>query len=153
MAKRTINGLEGLRELVGQELGTSDWLEITQDRVDQFAEATGDHQWIHVDRERAEKYSPYKTTVAHGYLTISLSPMLISQVMEVEGVKMGVNYGLNKLRFPAPVKVGSRVRVRVALKEVNDITGGAQVVTNLTFEVEGEEKPCCVAEAVVLYYF
>ncbi|HYW91686.1 MAG TPA: MaoC family dehydratase [Gammaproteobacteria bacterium] len=153
MAKRTIKGLEGLRELVGQDVGTSDWLEITQERVNQFAEATGDHQWIHVDREKAEQYSPYKTTIAHGYLTISLSPMLMSQIMQVEGVKMGVNYGLNKLRFPSPVKVGKRVRLHAALKEVNDITGGAQVITSMTFEVEGEEKPCCVAEAVALYYF
>ena len=153
MTARRISGLDGLKELVGEELGVSDWLEITQERVDRFADATGDHQWIHVDREMAEKHSPFGTTIAHGYLTISLSPMLMAQVMQVEGVKMGVNYGLNKLRFPAPVKVGGRVRLRATLNEVNDIDGGAQVVTGMTFEIEGEDKPAGVAEAVALYYF
>lgn len=153
MAKQTISGLAGLKELVGSELGVSEWHQITQKQVDLFADATGDHQWIHVDPERAARESPFGTTIAHGYLTISLAPVLTSEIMAVEGVTMGVNYGLNKLRFPAPVPVDSRVRLRATLNEVNEIEGGAQVVTGMTFELEGSDKPACVAEAVALYYF
>lgn len=153
MASRVISGLDELKSLAGEELGVSSWLTISQDRIDRFAEATGDHQWIHVDPERAARESPFGATIAHGYLTISLSPMLMAEIMSVEGVKMGVNYGLNKLRFPAPVPVDSRVRLRATLREVNDIEGGAQVVTGMTFEIEGGDKPACVAEAVALYYF
>jgi len=153
MASRAISGLDELKSLVGEELGVSSWLTISQDRIDRFAEATGDHQWIHVDPERAARESPFGATIAHGYLTISLSPLLMAEIMTVEGVTMGVNYGLNKLRFPAPVPVDSRVRLRATLREVNDIEGGAQVVTGMTFEVEGSDKPACVAEAVALYYF
>src|SRR5579871_6642826 len=121
-----INGLDDLNARVGQHLGYSDYVEITQDQVNTFAEATGDHQWIHVDVERA-KEGPFGGPIAHGFLTLSLAPSLLHDVYAVEGVKMGVNYGLNKLRFPSPVPVGSKVRAGAALKEVTEIDGGAQV--------------------------
>ena len=146
-----VEGIDGLKAKKGEHLGYSDWLEITQERVNEFAEATGDHQWIHVDPERA-KAGPFGGPIAHGYLTISLAPMLLPQVMRVEGIQMGVNYGINKLRFPSPVPVGAKLRVGAALAEVEDIQGGAQVTLDLTFEVEGKEKPSCVAQAVYRYY-
>ena len=146
-----IEGIDGLKAKKGEHLGYSDWLEITQDRVNEFAEATGDHQWIHVDPERA-KAGPFGGPIAHGYLTISLAPMLLPQVMRVEGIQMGVNYGINKLRFPSPVPVGAKLRVGAALADVEDIQGGAQVTLDLTFEVEGKDKPSCVAQAVYRYY-
>jgi acyl dehydratase len=146
-----IEGIDGLKAKKGEHLGYSDWLEVTQERVNEFAEATGDHQWIHVDPERA-KAGPFGGPIAHGYLTISLAPMLLPQVMRVEGIQMGVNYGINKLRFPSPVPVGSKLRVGAALADVEDIQGGAQVTLDLTFEVEGKDKPSCVAQAVYRYY-
>src|SRR4051794_6387265 len=133
---RTINGIDELRSLVGHPLGTSDWLEITQDRVNQFAEATGDHQWIHVDPERA-KAGPFGRTIAHGYLTISLAPVLMPQVVQITGFSMALNYGLNKLRFPSPVPVGSKLRLAAELADVEDVAGGVQITMRLTFEVEG----------------
>ena len=151
MAARTINGIDELRTLVGEHLGYSDFLAITQERVNAFADATGDHQWIHIDPERA-KAGPFGAPIAHGYLTLSLAPMLMGEVVRTEGVSMGVNYGLNKLRFPSPVPVGKRLRMGAQLKEVTDITGGAQSVYELTFEVEGQDKPACVAEAVYRVY-
>jgi acyl dehydratase len=147
---RTINGVDELKSLVGEHLGTSDWLEVTQERIDQFADATGDHQWIHVDPERA-KDGPFGTTIAHGYLTISLAPALLPQVVQVKGFKMALNYGLNKLRFPSPVPVNSRVRVSAVLQSVEDVAGGVQLVYGLTFELDGSEKPACVAEVVFRY--
>ena len=146
-----IEGIEGLKAKKGEHLGYSEWLEITQERVNEFAEATGDHQWIHVDPERA-KTGPFGGPIAHGYLTISLAPMMLPQVMRVEGFKMGVNYGINKLRFPSPVPVGSNLRVGATLADVEDIQGGAQVTVDLTFEVEGKDKPSCVAQAIYRYY-
>ncbi len=146
-----IEGIDGLKAKKGEHLGYSDWLEITQERVNEFAEATGDHQWIHVDPERA-KSGPFGGPIAHGYLTISLAPMLLPQVMRVEGIQMGVNYGINKLRFPSPVPVGSKLRVGASLADVEDIQGGAQVTLDLTFETEGRDKPSCVAQAVYRYY-
>jgi acyl dehydratase len=146
-----IEGIDGLKAKKGEHLGYSDWLEITQERVNEFAEATGDHQWIHVDPERA-KTGPFGGPIAHGYLTISLAPMLLPQVMRVEGIQMGVNYGINKLRFPSPVPVGAKLRVGASLADVEDIQGGAQVTLDLTFEVEGKDKPSCVAQAVYRYY-
>jgi acyl dehydratase len=146
-----IEGIDGLKAKQGEHLGYSDWLEITQERVNEFAEATGDHQWIHVDPERA-KAGPFGGPIAHGYLTISLAPMLLPQVMRVEGIQMGVNYGINKLRFPSPVPVGAKLRVGAQLADVEDIAGGAQVTLDLTFEVEGKDKPACVAQAVYRYY-
>ena len=147
---RTINGVDELRALVGQQLGTSDWMEITQDRVNTFAEATGDHQWIHVDPERA-KSGPFGTTIAHGYLTMSLGPVLLPQVMTVTGFSMALNYGLNKLRFPTPVPVGSKLRLSAELADVEDVAGGVQITVRLTFEVDGVDKPACVAEALYRY--
>ncbi|MEJ5254453.1 MAG: MaoC family dehydratase [Acidimicrobiales bacterium] len=148
----TVNGIAGLKEKVGQHLGFSDWVEITQERVNLFAEATGDHQWIHVDPERAAKESPFGGPIAHGYLTLSLGPMLMPQILRVEGIKMGINYGCGKVRFPAPVPVGSRLRLGAELIAVDDIPGGAQVTMNFTFECEGASKPSCVAEIIFRYY-
>ncbi|MFA9564357.1 MAG: MaoC family dehydratase, partial [Acidimicrobiales bacterium] len=133
----TIDGIDGLKAMVGQHLGYSDWLEITQDRVNQFADATGDHQWIHVDPERA-KDGPFGGPIAHGYLTLSLGPMLVPQVLSVTGISMGVNYGTEKVRFPSPVPVGSNLRVGLELVSVDDRPdGSAQVVMRSTFEVKG----------------
>src|SRR5580658_9799477 len=148
----TIDGIAGLKELVGEHLGYSEWHEVTQEQVNRFAEATGDHQWIHVDVERA-KAGPFGGPIAHGFLTLSLAPSLLHEVYAVEGVKMGVNYGLNKLRFPSPVPVGAKVRAGALLKEVTEIDGGAQLVLETTFEVQGAPKPSCVAELVFRYYF
>lgn len=149
---REIASLAELKTLVGQEVAISDWVEITQERVNLFAEATGDHQWIHLDVERSRKESPYGGTVAHGFLTLSLLPMLMESSIRMLDVKMGVNYGLNKVRFPAPVPVGSRIRGRMTLLSVEDIPGGAQVIWNVTMEREGGEKPVCVAETISRRY-
>ena len=148
-----INGPDDLKARVGQHLGYSDWLEITQDRVNQVPDATGDHQWIHVNVEGA-KAGPFGGPIAHGFLTLSLAPGLLKDVWAIEGAKMGVNYGLNKVRFPTPVPVGSKVRAGALLKEVTDVAGGAvQLVLEATFEVQGADKPACVAELVFRYVF
>ena len=142
--------------LVGQEVGVSDWVEITQDRVNQFAEATGDHQWIHVDVERAAKEDPFGTggTIAHGYLTMSLGPVLAPEVMEITGATTQINYGANKVRFPSPVPVGSRVRLGVDLLTVTPVdTNVADIVYKFTTEVEGAIKPACVAEVIIRVIF
>jgi len=138
--------------LVGQELGTSDWHEVTQEHVNQFAEATGDHQWIHVDVERAKAESPFGGPIAHGYLTLSLLAPLSSQVLVVTDTVMGVNYGLNKVRFPAPVPVGSKVRLSATLKAVEEVAGGLQLTLAAVIEREGGDKPVCIAEPVYRYY-
>ena len=151
MAARTINGLEELTTLVGEHLGYSDYVEITQEQVNAFADATGDHQWIHVDVERA-KAGPFGGPIAHGYLTLALGPGLLPTVIEVRGISMGVNYGANKIRFPAPVPVGSKLRLGAKLVAVEDVEGGAQGVMELTFEVDGATKPSCVAEVLYRYY-
>jgi acyl dehydratase len=147
-----VQGTQGLRDLVGQHLGHSDYVEVTQEQVNLFAEATGDHQWIHVDVERARKESPFGGPIAHGYLTLAMGPSLVPQVVRVDGVSMGVNYGCDKVRFPSPVPVGSKVRVGVELMDVADVAGGVQVKMRFTFEVEGATKPACVAENLVRYY-
>jgi acyl dehydratase len=148
----TIDGIEGLKASVGQHLGHSDWHEVTQDQVNQFADATGDHQWIHVDPERA-KDGPFGRTIAHGYLTISLAPLFMKDILQVTGMAMGLNYGINKLRFPAPVPVGSKLRAGAQVASVEDVSGGGvQVTMDLTFEVDGQEKPACVAQVVYRYY-
>ena len=147
----TIAGTSGFREKIGQHLGNSPWHEVTQEQINAFADATGDHQWIHVDVERA-KQGPFGAPIAHGYLTLSLGPALLPQVLHVDGISMGVNYGLNKLRFPSPVVVGSRVRLSATLDSVEDVAGGVQATIGLTFEIEGKDKPACVAEAVFRYY-
>lgn len=149
---RVLNGLEELRAAVGEHLGYSDWVEIDQQRIDLFADATGDHQWIHVDPEKA-KAGPFGSTIAHGYLTLSLIPMLVWQIYTVEGTKMGVNYGCNKVRFPSPVPVGSRVRAGVELVSVEPGSGGQQVVAKVTIEREGADRPACVAETVSVVVF
>lgn len=149
---REIASLEELKKLIGQEVAVSEWIEITQERVNLFAEATGDHQWIHLDVERSRKESPYGTTIAHGFLTLSLLPMIMGMSVRMTDVKMGVNYGLNKVRFPAPVPVGSRVRGRMTLLSDEDITGGAQVTWTVTMEREGSDKPVCVAETISRRY-
>jgi acyl dehydratase len=146
---RVFNGIDELKKAVGEHLGHSDWHTVTQEKVDQFADATGDHQWIHVDTERA-KSGPFGGTIAHGYMTLSLIPMLNAQIYRVEGLSMGVNYGTNKVRFPTPVPVGSRVRAGVEVVEVNDIPQGAQAVVRTTIEVEDTDKPACVADSVVV---
>lgn len=147
-----ISGISGLKERVGTHLGYSDWMEITQERVDQFADATGDHQWIHVDPERA-KDGPFGGTIAHGYLTFSLGPALMPSIATVSGIKMGVNYGADKVRFLSPVKVGSNVRLGAELTKVDDLPGnGAQVYMTFTFEIQDSEKPAAVAEIIFRYY-
>ena len=142
---RVFNGVDELRAAKGEQLEPTDWLTIDQDRVNQFADATDDHQWIHVDLERA-KAGPFGQTIAHGFLTLSLLPELISHAYKVEGVQMGINYGLNKVRFINPLPVGSRVRGKAQITDVTDVTGGVQVATTVTVEIEGAEKPALVAE-------
>lgn len=149
---RTFTSADELKAAVGEQLGYTDWLEIDQKRIDLFAEATGDHQWIHVDPEKAAA-GPFKKTIAHGYLTLSLLPLFGPQLMRVEGAKMGVNYGTNKVRFPAPVPVGSRLRATAKVTGVEDVQGGVQVSVAFTVEREGGDKPVCVAESVARYYF
>lgn len=147
-----INGIAGLKALEGQHLGYSDYLEVTQERVNQFAEATGDFQWIHVDPEKA-KDGPFGGTIAHGYLTLSLGPMLAPQVMKATGFRMGVNYGCGKVRFPSPVPVGAKLRLGVEIKEIEELAEGAAQCTYVyTFEVEGASKPSCVSEVIVRMY-
>jgi acyl dehydratase len=148
---RDFPSLAALAGSTGQHLGYSDWIEIDQKRVDLFAEATGDHQWIHVDPERAAA-GPFKQTIAHGFLTLSLLPVITADVYRVDGVRMAINYGLNRVRFPAPLPVGGRVRGGVELVEATPIEGGVQVVARVTVEVEGAPKPCCVAETVARLY-
>ena len=152
MAQRTIDGLDAVRALVGEELGHSDWLEVSQERVNAFADATLDRQWIHVDPERARAESPFGGPIAHGYLTLSLLPFLLGQVVEVSGVRMAINYGLNRLRYPAPVPVGRRVRLAARLAAVEEIRGGVQCQLDCTVEVEGGGKPGLVAEVLFRYY-
>ena len=147
----TINGIEGLKKRIGDHLGYSDYVTITQDQVNAFADATGDHQWIHIDVERA-KAGPFGAPIAHGYLTLSLGPSLSPQIFGVTGIAMGVNYGANKVRFPAPVPVGSKLRLGAKLLGVEDVAGGVQVTMEFVFEVEGASKPSCVAECVFRYY-
>jgi acyl dehydratase len=149
MALAEVEGIEGLRSLIGREIGPGEWREVTQEMIDSFAELSGDDQWIHVDVERAAKESPFGTTVAHGNLTLSLIDGFRLDLLSVSGFVLGVNYGWNKVRFPAPVPAGARVRAKGEVVSVEDVGGGwHQVVTKFTLEVEGNEKPCCVAEAV-----
>ncbi|HYX71024.1 MAG TPA: MaoC family dehydratase [Terriglobales bacterium] len=142
-----------LKDYVGRELAVTDWFPVTQERIQQFADATGDHQWIHVDRERAQAESPFGTTIAHGFLTLSLLSHFMQQALQIRGsVRLAVNYGLNKVRFPAPARVGSKLRARVTLRSLKEIRGAREAVFSVAVEVEGGEKPCCVAEWIVLYY-
>ena len=152
MSARKINGVDELKSLVGEHLGYSEYMEITQDQVNKFAEATGDHQWIHVDVERAKAESPFGGPIAHGYLTLSLGPVLAPQVYTLGGFKMGVNYGCNKVRFMSPVMVGARLSLGVSLIAVEDIAGGIQMTMGFAFECEGAPKPSCVAEIIFRSY-
>jgi acyl dehydratase len=151
MTARVITGVAGLKAAVGEHLGYSEYIEISQERVNQFAEATGDFQWIHVDVERATS-GPFGGPIAHGYLTLSLGPMLYPTVVRIEGFSMGVNYGANKVRFPSPVPVGSKVRLGVKVLEVEEIANGVQMTMEFTFECEGSSKPSCVAEIIFRSY-
>lgn len=149
---RTIASVEELKSLIEQEVAVTDWFEISQERVNLFAEATGDHQWIHLDVERSRKESPYGTTIAHGFLTLSLLPMIMQSAISMPGAKLSVNYGLNKVRFPGPVPVGSKVRGRLFLQDVEDIEGGIQISWKVTIERDGGDKPVCVAESIARRY-
>jgi len=148
---RVFASLDELGKAVGEQLGYSDWHTVTQDQINAFADATGDHQWIHIDPERARS-GPFGTTIAHGFLTLSLVPMLAAQIYRVDGIRMAVNYGLNKVRFPAPLPVGSRVRAGIVVQAVDDVADGLQVTNVVTVEREGGDKPCCVAETVSRFY-
>ncbi|MFN0314857.1 MAG: MaoC family dehydratase [Burkholderiales bacterium] len=153
MAKITINGIEDLRARVGEEVVLSEWLEMTQARINQFAEATGDHQWIHVDAQRSQRESPFKAPIAHGFLTMSLLSKFLGDCLEFTGTKMGVNYGFNRLRFTDPVPVGARIRARFRLDKLEDLPGGVQLIWGVSVEREGSTKPCLVAEWVTRRYF
>ncbi len=152
MATRHIESITALKALVGEHLGYSDYLTITQERVQLFADATGDQQWIHTDPERAKAESPFGGPIAHGYLTLSLGPVFLPEIFSVGGIAMGVNYGANKVRFMSPVPVGSKLRAGVKVMSVDDVAGGAQVTLETTFECEGGSKPSCVAEVIFRYY-
>jgi acyl dehydratase len=154
MPKRTLNAPSSLKDLIGQEIAVTDWFNITQQRIQQFADATLDHQWIHVDEERARLESPFGAPIAHGFLTLSLLSHFMHEAFGFEqGLRLAVNYGLNRVRFVSPVKAGSNIRARVTLQSLKDVLPeGMEAVFNATIEVEGANKPCCVAEWVVRYY-
>ena len=147
-----IHDIADLRSRVGQEVGSSDWLEIAQDRINAFADATGDHQWIHVDAERAKTETPFGSTIAHGFLTLSLISSLMRDAVAIEGLRMAINYGLNRVRFISPVPSGSRIRAIVALATVTDVEQAVQATWNVTVERDGAERPVMVAEWLVRYY-
>ena len=152
MAIAEIQGVEGVKELIGQQVGPSDWREVTQEDINTFADLSGDHQWIHVDVERAKSESPFGGTIAHGNLTLSLIDGFRQDLIEASGFQLGVNYGWNKIRFPAPVPAGAKVRASAEVVELEEVKGGWwQMVTRFTVEVEGSEKPCCVADSVARF--
>ena len=153
MAKREFAHPNEMHKVVGQEIGVSDWVEVSQDRINRFADATGDHQWIHVDVERAKKDMPDGKTIAHGFLTLSLIPMLHHQISHINNVRNGINYGCNKVRFTSPVKAGSRVRARAKLIAADPVKdGGLRLTNQITIEIEGQERPACVAETMSIVY-
>jgi acyl dehydratase len=147
----TVNGADEIKALAGRDLGASEWLQVTQDRINTFADATGDHQWIHVDAARAAD-GPFGATIAHGYLTLSLVIPLFGSLLKIEGVKMGVNYGLEKVRFPNPVRVGSDIRLAARVDSVAEVPGGLQLTCDFTVEIDGEPKPACVARTIYRQY-
>ncbi|MDH6213070.1 MaoC family dehydratase [Streptomyces pseudovenezuelae] len=147
----TVNGLDELKKLAGSDLGTSEWIEVTQERIDTFADATGDHQWIHVDPEKAAQ-GPFGAPIAHGYLTLSLFIPLFTELLDVQGVTTKVNYGLNKVRFPSPVKVGSRIRLMAKLAAVEDVPGGVQITVDGAIEIDGGGKPAAVLQSLSRFY-
>jgi acyl dehydratase len=144
--------LEELRALAGREIAVTDWLEITQERINRFADATEDHQWIHIDPERAQRESPYGATIAHGFLTLSLIPKFLKDSIQIDGVRMAINYGLNRVRFPAAVRAGSHIRARIILQSMRDVGDSTEVIYSITIESQRAEKPCCVAEMLARYY-
>ncbi|HEX2073324.1 MAG TPA: MaoC family dehydratase [Geodermatophilus sp.] len=152
MAQTTVDGVEGVQGLVGKQLGSSEWVTVTQEQVNLFADATGDHQWIHVDPERARAESPFGGPIAHGYLTLSLVPSLLPQIVDITGFRMGVNYGTEKVRFPAPVPVGARIRATATMESATPFEGGIQMNMGVTIEVEGSAKPAMVATVVYRRY-
>ena len=153
MTPRIIDNLEALKDLVGSEIATTDWFTVTQDRIQQFAEATEDRQWIHLDRDRAQRESPYATTIAHGFLTLSLLSHLAQQAIQIQnGVRMAVNYGLNRVRFPSPVRADSKIRGRFTLQSLKDVSNAREAVFSVVVEDQSQGKPCCVAEWIVRYY-
>lgn len=153
MAPLAVENLESLKSFVGREIGVTDWFTLTQERIQQFAEATEDRQWIHLDRERAKKESPYGATIAHGFLTLSLLSYFLKQALEIHGgMRMGINYGLNRVRFPTAVRAGSRIRARVTLQSLKELPDCAEATFSVSVECEGAEKPCCAAEWIVRYY-
>jgi len=152
MPRREFNSPSELREVVGTEVAVTDWLEVTQERINQFADATGDHQWIHVDAERSLRESPYGTTIAHGFLTLSLLSCLMKQAVAIGGLRLAINYGVNRARFPAAVPVDSLIRAHITLESLDDIPGGLHAVWAITVEREGSDKPVCAAEWLLRYY-
>ena len=153
MPPLVVDKVISLKDFVGREIAVTDWLTITQDRIDRFAEATGDRQWIHVDRERAQRESPYGATVAHGFLTLSLLSHFVKQAIQIKGgVRMAINYGLNRVRFPAAVRADSKIRARVVLLSVKKLPDALEAAFSVSVEGEGLQKPCCVAEWIVRYY-
>jgi acyl dehydratase len=154
MPTLVLKSLQSLKDYVGREIGTTDWLPLTQERIQQFADATGDHQWIHVNPERAQRESPYGAAIAHGFLTLSLMSHFMREAIELPGeVRQTINYGLNRVRFPAPVRAGGMIRARVGLQSYRELSGSVEAVFDITIETEGGAKPCCVAEWILLYYF
>jgi acyl dehydratase len=147
-----VKTLDELRQYSGREIAVTDWLEITQERIRQFADATGDHQWIHVDPERARRESPYGATIAHGFLTLSLLSHFLGGAIQLTGIRMAINYGLNRVRFPSAVRAGSRIRARIALQSLRDLPDATEAVFLITIEAENSAKPCCVAEWLARYY-
>ncbi|QBB72394.1 MaoC family dehydratase [Pseudolysobacter antarcticus] len=147
-----IENLEALSGWIGREVACSDWLAIDQQRIQRFAEATGDTQWIHVDPERARRESPYQSTIAHGYLTLSLIPILMQSCVRIDGIGMAINYGLDHVRLPAPVRVNERIRARIVLDRIEPVSGGIQVFWSAIVEIENGDKPACVAQMLVRYY-
>jgi len=153
MPPRTLDSPDALKDLVGQEIAVTSWFNVTQERIQQFADATLDHQWIHVDVARARRESPFKAPIAHGFLTLSLLPHFMHEALQIrQGVRLGVNYGLNRVRFVSPVPAGSNIRARIVLQSLKDVQDGMEAVFNATVELEGGAKPACVAEWVARYY-
>jgi acyl dehydratase len=153
MAPLVIEAPQALKNFVGREIGVTDWFAVTQERINLFAEATEDRQWIHVDPERAEKESPYGTTIAHGFLTLSLLSQFMKQAIQIQGgVRVVINYGLNRVRFPSPVQAGSKIRVRAKLQSLTELSDSVEAIFSCTVEAENAGKPCCVAECIVRYY-
>jgi acyl dehydratase len=152
MASLVLPNIAALHGYAGKKLGSSDWIEITQRRIDLFAEATGDHQWIHVDAERARRESPFGTTIAHGHLTLSLSPMLLTQILEVQNVRLIVNPGVEHIRLRSPVRCGDKIRMHTTLKDVRDVPGGVRATMSVSFEIEGQKKPAAFGDMLLVYY-